>query len=68
MKDLFVSSQSRGKGIGLELIKYLANIAVSHDYLRLNWTAESTNPLAGKFYTSIIAHFVYEKEYYRFDE
>lgn len=66
LKDLFVSSSARGKGVGLKLMKYLASLAVNHGCHRLDWTAESTNPTAGRFYQSIGAERVKEKEYYRF--
>ncbi len=66
LKDLFVSSSARGKGVGLKLMKYLASLAVNHGCHRLDWTAESTNPTAGRFYLSIGAERVNEKEYYRF--
>lgn len=66
LKDLFVSSSARGKGVGLKLMKYLASLAVNHSCHRLDWTAESTNPIAGRFYQSIGAERVTEKEYYRF--
>ncbi|MEL6115895.1 GNAT family N-acetyltransferase [Photobacterium sp. SP02] len=66
MKDLFVSASARGKGVGLTLMRHLASIAVSHDCQRLDWTAERTNPTAGKFYVSIGASLVQEKEYFRF--
>ncbi|MGR5173776.1 GNAT family N-acetyltransferase [Vibrio owensii] len=66
LKDLFVSSSARGKGVGLKLMKYLASLAINHGCHRLDWTAESTNPTAGRFYLSIGAERVNEKEYYRF--
>ncbi|AQW57534.1 GNAT family N-acetyltransferase [Vibrio owensii] len=66
LKDLFVSSSARGKGVGLKLMKYLASLAINHGCHRLDWTAESTNPTAGRFYQSIGAERVNEKEYYRF--
>ncbi|MFH4497699.1 GNAT family N-acetyltransferase [Vibrio diabolicus] len=67
MKDLFVSSLTRGKGVGLELMRHLASIAVKNNCQRLDWTAESTNPIAGKFYQSIGASLIKEKDYYRFE-
>lgn len=67
MKDLFVSSSARGEGVGLQLMKHLASIAVTHNFYRLDWTAEITNPTAGKFYQSIGASLIREKEYYRFE-
>ncbi|EEZ86985.1 conserved hypothetical protein [Vibrio harveyi 1DA3] len=66
LKDLFVSSSARGKGVGLKLMKYLASLTVNHGCHRLDWTAESTNPIAGRFYQSIGTERVTEKEYYRF--
>lgn len=54
LKDLFVSSSARGKGVGLKLMKYLASLAINHGCHRLDWTAESTNPTAGRFYQSIV--------------
>tara|TARA_Y100001956_G_scaffold22734_1_gene22377 strand:- start:890 stop:1318 length:429 start_codon:yes stop_codon:yes gene_type:complete len=67
MKDLFVSAQARGKGIGLKLIKALANIALQQGCSRLDWTAESTNPSAGHFYHAIGAAQIEEKQYFRLE-
>ncbi|BCL69246.1 hypothetical protein TUMSATVNIG1_11890 [Vibrio nigripulchritudo] len=67
MKDLFVSSQSRGSGVGLSIMKHLAKIASDNGCVRLDWTAETTNPSAGKYYRSIGASLIKEKEYYRFE-
>ncbi|EGQ7904135.1 GNAT family N-acetyltransferase [Vibrio alginolyticus] len=66
LKDLFVSSKVRGKGVGLKLMKYLASLAIKCRCQRLDWTAESSNPTAGQFYRSIGATLIHEKEYYRF--
>lgn len=65
MKDLFVSSIARGKGVGIQLMKHLASLAVVSGCQRLDWTAESINPAAGQFYRSMGAALVEEKEYYR---
>ncbi|MFD2176138.1 GNAT family N-acetyltransferase [Veronia pacifica] len=67
IKDLFVTSSARGKGVGLALMKYLAAVAVNAGCERLDWTAESINPRAGQFYQAIGASLVSEKEYYRFE-
>lgn len=67
MKDLFVSSKVRGQGAGVEIMKHLASIAINSGCQRLDWTAETTNPVAGRFYQSIGAKLVGEKEYYRFE-
>jgi ribosomal protein S18 acetylase RimI-like enzyme len=67
MKDLFVSSSARGRGVGIALMKHLALVAMDSGCQRLDWTAENTNPKAGQFYQSIGAALVKEKEYYRFE-
>ena len=66
MKDLFVSSSARGRGVGLLIMKHLANLALEIGCKRLDWTAENTNPSAGEFYKKIGASLLHEKEYYRF--
>ncbi|WP_411063482.1 GNAT family N-acetyltransferase [Vibrio rotiferianus] len=66
LKDLFVSSNARGRGVGIALMRHLASLAIEQGCQRLDWTAESNNPLAGQFYRSIGAELVSEKEYYRF--
>ncbi|WP_115718966.1 GNAT family N-acetyltransferase [Gallaecimonas mangrovi] len=67
MKDLFVSAQARGQGVGKKLMQHLACLAVELGCKRLDWTAESTNPKAGLFYHGIGAALLAEKEYYRFE-
>jgi GNAT superfamily N-acetyltransferase len=66
MKDLFVSSDARGRGVGIFIMKHLANLALDIGCYRLDWTAENTNPSAGEFYKAIGANILHEKEYYRF--
>jgi GNAT superfamily N-acetyltransferase len=46
MKDLFVTSDARGRGIGRALLEYLARLAVQRGCVRLDWTAETDNPRA----------------------
>lgn len=67
MKDLFTSSSSRGQGIGKKLMKFIANYALENDCNRLDWTAESSNTEARKFYLAIGAKQVVEKQYFRFE-
>ena len=50
LKDLYTSAQARGQGVGLALMKYLANFAISHGCRRFDWTAETDNPDAIAFY------------------
>ncbi|MGO1297841.1 MAG: GNAT family N-acetyltransferase [Vibrio sp.] len=67
MKDLFVSADARGKKVGQQLMRYLAQLAIEHGVHRFDWTAESTNPKAGQFYHAIGAQQIQEKQYYRFE-
>lgn len=67
MKDLFVSQQARGLGVGEQLMKSLAREALDKQCLRLDWTAETTNPGAAAFYQKIHATQVAEKQYFRFE-
>ena len=67
MKDLFISSFSRGQGVGKQLMKFIANYAIKNGCNRLDWTAETTNPVAGDFYKAIGAEQVTNKQYFRFE-
>lgn len=66
LKDLFTTRSSRGKGVGLALMRYLARYAIDHQCNRLDWTAETDNPDAIAFYERIGASKVEEKVYFRF--
>jgi len=52
LEDLFVLENFRNKGIGKTLLKELANIVISRNYGRLEWTVLDWNP-ARKFYENI---------------
>ncbi|PQK69591.1 GNAT family N-acetyltransferase [Pantoea ananatis] len=67
MKDLFTSETARGKGVGTALMRFLARFAVGHGCNRFDWTAETTNPCATKFYLSLGASEVREKKYFRIE-
>lgn len=66
MKDLFVSEKARGKQVGQQLMRYLANFALEHDCNRFDWTAETTNPNAITYYQHLGAELVEDKRYFRF--
>ena len=66
LKDLFTTKSSRGTGVGLALMKFLANYAIEHKCNRFDWTAETDNPDAITFYERIGANRVEEKVYFRF--
>ena len=67
MKELYVHSDSRGGGIGEQLMVWIARYAVQHDCVRLDWTAEANNPDAVRFYSALGARRVEEKIYFRFE-
>lgn len=67
MKDLFTSASSRGQGVGKMLMKFIAKYALENGCNRLDWTAETSNPIAGNFYLAIGAEQVQEKQYFRFE-
>ena len=66
MKDLFVLGDQRGKGLGEELMRRLAALAVELGCSRFDWTAETSNPRATAFYDLLSAERVEEKVYFRF--
>lgn len=66
MKDLYVHSAARGAGIGERLMRWLAIYATQHGCARFDWTAETSNPRALRFYEELGAKRVEEKVYFRF--
>ncbi len=67
LKDLFTLEESRGRGVGLILMRFLAKTALERGCVRFDWTAEDHNPRAMAFYDRIGAKQVTDKVYYRFD-
>ena len=53
LEDLFVLSEYRGMGIGKALITHLAQIAVSREYGRFEWSVLDWNEPAISFYKRI---------------
>ena len=66
MKDLFVADSARGSGIGTQVMRYIANLAADLGCQRFDWTAETDNPQALKFYDGLGATRIEEKVYFRF--
>jgi GNAT superfamily N-acetyltransferase len=64
LEDLFVLENFRNKGIGKTLLKELANIVISRNYGRLEWTVLDWNP-ARKFYENIGAKYLNDWLIYR---
>ena len=50
LEDLYVKPQHRGVGVGTQLLKYLAGIAVERDYGRMDWSVLDWNQRAIDFY------------------
>ena len=53
LEDLFVYPQHRGRGLGRQLLRYLARVAVERDYGRVEWSVLDWNVDAISFYRSI---------------
>ena len=53
LEDLFVYPQHRGRGLGRELLRHLARVAVERDYGRVEWSVLDWNVDAIGFYRSI---------------
>lgn len=52
LEDLFVAPEVRGSGVGLDLLKRLARLAVSMDCGRMEWNVLDWNESAKGFYRS----------------
>ena len=50
LKDLYVTEQARGLGIGRALLVAMARIAVEQNYCRIDWTTDLTNEGAQRLY------------------
>ncbi|MFL5617939.1 MAG: GNAT family N-acetyltransferase [Gemmatimonadaceae bacterium] len=53
LEDLFVYPQHRGRGLGRQLLRHLAHVAVERDYGRVEWSVLDWNVDAIGFYRSI---------------
>lgn len=65
MEDLYIMPEYRGKGYGIALIKYLANIAVERGCGRLEWWCLDWNKPSIEFYLSLGAEPMNEWTVYR---
>lgn len=53
LEDLFVYPSFRGRGLGRQLLRHLARVAVERDYGRVEWSVLDWNVDAIGFYRSI---------------
>jgi len=67
MKELYVHTDFRSGGIGERLMAWIAGYAIRHDCVRFDWTAETGNPGALRFYSALGARRVEDKIYFRFE-
>jgi GNAT superfamily N-acetyltransferase len=67
LKELFVSEPSRGSGVGRQLMRALARIAMLRGHKRVDWTADGQNPRLLAFYESLGAAPKTEKVFYRLE-
>lgn len=65
MKDIYVCEAWRGRGVGEQIMRFLARYAVSRQCIRFDWTTEDWNAGAMAFYARLGARPVEEKVYYR---
>jgi ribosomal protein S18 acetylase RimI-like enzyme len=67
LKELFVSGSYRSRGIGRELMRGCASLALERGYQRLDFTADHGNAALIAFYEKLGAALKPEKAFYRFD-
>ena len=53
LEDLYITPEHRGKGIGQEVLKELARLAVERDCGRMEWTVLDWNERAIEFYEKL---------------
>jgi ribosomal protein S18 acetylase RimI-like enzyme len=67
LKELYVSQQYRGRGIGRALVRQVCGVAMASGCSRVDWTADRDNPLAEGFYRKLGAPVDATKLFYRLD-
>lgn len=65
MKDLFVLAEARSAGVGEALMHRMAREAVERGCVRFDWSAETENTAALRFYDRLGAERQANKVYYR---
>ncbi|MGV1947407.1 MULTISPECIES: GNAT family N-acetyltransferase [Agrobacterium] len=67
LKELYVRSAYRGRGIGRELIAQLAQLALERRLSRIDWTADANDQHLLGFYDNIGGERKPDKIFYRLD-
>ena len=65
LKELFVRAAARRHGVGRALMRELHAVAVEHRCSRVEWTADTDQPDAQRFYASLGAEPLATKLFYR---
>jgi len=65
LKELFVRATAQRQGIGGLLMRELRAVAAEHHCSRIEWTADTDNPGAQRFYASLGADVLATKLFYR---
>jgi GNAT superfamily N-acetyltransferase len=68
IEDIFVLPEARRSGVGYAILRYLAEIAKTNGYGRIEWTCLDWNVDAQRFYGKIGARHLSEWLFYRMDE
>jgi ribosomal protein S18 acetylase RimI-like enzyme len=67
LKELFVTDDSRGLGVGKHLMQALAETAIDKGYQRIDLTTRVDNARSRSFYERLGAKHDRERVFYRFD-
>lgn len=67
LKELYVRSVYRGRGIGQEMLAHLARLAKDRGLSRIDWTADADDERLLRFYDSIGGQQKPDKIFYRLD-
>jgi GNAT superfamily N-acetyltransferase len=65
LKELYVADRARGSGIGKLLMGHVYEIAIRHDCSRVEWTTDTENADARRFYAGLGVPVHESKLYYR---
>jgi GNAT superfamily N-acetyltransferase len=68
LKELFVSNNERGRGIGLALMNWVAQFALENQCHRIDWPVKASNIRGQAFYSSLGAKMVEDRLSYRLTE
>ena len=65
LKELFVSAEARGRGIGTALMRAAARLAVERGFARLDWTADRGDERLIRYYEGLGGAPQTEKVFFR---